>query len=122
VSRPYPFPYGFIIGTTAADGHNLDCYVITQQGLRTGQIVTCEPIGLMEQLEDAAEDHNVLAKLPNESVEITNDIEAALVKFVLNVFRHVKDKRISVGRFRSAGAATAHIRRCLDNSDTEGPA
>ncbi len=29
VSRPYPFPYGFILDTTSADGLNLDCFVIT---------------------------------------------------------------------------------------------
>jgi inorganic pyrophosphatase len=25
VSRAYPFPYGFILGTTADDGLNVDC-------------------------------------------------------------------------------------------------
>ena len=28
ISRPYPFPYGFIIGTTSADGDNLDWYLL----------------------------------------------------------------------------------------------
>ncbi len=52
VSRPYPFPYGFIIGTTSGDGDSIDCFVITEQKLKPGQIVECEPIGLMEQTED----------------------------------------------------------------------
>jgi inorganic pyrophosphatase len=29
VSLPYPYPYGFIIGTAAEDGCNVDCFVIT---------------------------------------------------------------------------------------------
>ena len=52
VSHRYPFPYGFIIGTMAADECNVDCFVITKRELKTGGIVECEPIGLMEQIED----------------------------------------------------------------------
>ena len=59
VSRPYPFPYGFILNTTSEDGDNLDCYVITEQSLKTGMLVECEPIALLEQIEDGDEDHNV---------------------------------------------------------------
>ncbi len=67
VSHAYPFPYGFVIGTTAPDGGGVDCFVITDRELLTGQIIECEPIGLMEQVEDAVEDHNVLARLVGES-------------------------------------------------------
>jgi inorganic pyrophosphatase len=34
VSEPYPYPYGFILDTTAEDGWNVDCYVITDRPLR----------------------------------------------------------------------------------------
>jgi inorganic pyrophosphatase len=57
VSCPYPYPYGFILGTDAKDGCNLDVFVITQRRLTTGQILECEVIGLMEQFEDGVEDH-----------------------------------------------------------------
>jgi Inorganic pyrophosphatase len=53
--------YGFVIGTTAQDGCNLDCYVITRHDIRTATIMKCEPVGLMEQFEDGIEDHNILA-------------------------------------------------------------
>src|ERR1700689_5505346 len=39
VSRAYPFPYGFILNTTAEDGDNVDCFVLTREALRTGQVV-----------------------------------------------------------------------------------
>jgi inorganic pyrophosphatase len=42
-----------VIGTDSGDGGNVDCYVITNRTLKTGQIVECDPIGLMEQFEDA---------------------------------------------------------------------
>ena len=61
VSHPYPYAYGFIVGTTSGDGDNLDCYVLTDRQLTTGDVIDCEPIALLEQHEDGDEDHNVLA-------------------------------------------------------------
>jgi inorganic pyrophosphatase len=109
VSRPYPYPYGFIVGTNASDGCNLDVFVITNRVLRTGQLFECEVLGLMEQFEDGVDDHNVLAKLPDEAIDLTSDVQAALSDFVLNVFRHVPGKRITVGQFRSVKDAEAHV-------------
>jgi inorganic pyrophosphatase len=109
VSRPYPYPYGFIVGTTASDGCNLDVFVITSQPLRTGQLLECEILALMEQFEDGVEDHNVLANLPDEKVELTSEVKAVLSDFVLNVFRHVPGKRIRLGQFWSAKEAEAHV-------------
>ena len=109
VSRPYPYPYGFIIGTTAGDGGNLDCFVITSQPLRTGQALECEPIGLMEQIEDGEEDHNVLAIPVGETLRITPEIERILTEFVMNVFAHVEGKQMRVGRFLNAQEAEAYI-------------
>lgn len=109
VSRAYPYPYGFILGTTAKDGCNLDAYVITNRPLRSGEIVECEPVALMEQFEDGVDDHNVLARLADEDIHLTSEIESLLTDFVLNVFKHVKEKQVSVGRFRSAQDARAHI-------------
>jgi inorganic pyrophosphatase len=38
VSRPYPYHYGFVLNTNAADGDNLDCFVLTQRKLATAAI------------------------------------------------------------------------------------
>jgi inorganic pyrophosphatase len=118
VSRPYPFPYGFVIGTTAQDGCNLDCYVITGSEIRTATIVDCEPIGLMEQFEDGIEDHNVLAVPVGESAEVTDTLQRTLIEFVENVFRHMKGKQIRVGRFLSGTEAESHIQRRRDAAFT----
>src|SRR5262245_46366735 len=92
VSRPYPYQYGFIVGTTASDGCNLDVFVITNQPLRTGQLVECDVLALMEQFEDGVDDHNILATLPGEPVDLTSDFQAVLRDFVLNGFRDVPGK------------------------------
>jgi inorganic pyrophosphatase len=114
VSRAYPYPYGFILGTNASDGCNIDVFVITKRRLETGQRFECEVVGLMEQFEDGIDDHNILARLPDESAEITAEVQIVLTDFVLNVFRHVDGKRISVGRFRDARDAEAHIKDHLE--------
>ena len=114
VSHAYPYPYGFVMATTASDGLNVDCFVVTETSLKTGQIVKCEPIGLMEQVEDGHEDHNVLARLVSDPAGITTDTEAILVDFVQNVFKHIEGKRVRVGRFLPAADAETHIKRHLD--------
>ena len=116
VSRAYPYPYGFILGTDAKDGCNLDVFVITRRPLTTGQILECELIGLMEQFEDGVDDHNLLARLPEENVEVTNDVQTTLADFVLNVFHHVQGKRIAVGEFRNAQVAQAHVMANLERA------
>ena len=116
VSRAYPYPYGFIIGTNAGDGCNVDCFVITTRPLRMGQTFECEAVALMEQIEDGSADYNVLAKLPEENIELTTEIETVLTDFVLNVFRHVAGKRISVGRFLGAEHARAHVIKSLERA------
>jgi inorganic pyrophosphatase len=82
VARAYPFPYGFVIDTSADDGCNGDCFVITNSPLRTGQRVDCEVIGLMEQFEDGQVDHNVLARLlgSDSDVEII-EVERTAIRW-----------------------------------------
>lgn len=114
VSRKYPFPYGFILGTTSGDGDNLDCFIITEQKLKTGQTIECEPIGLMEQIEDGEEDHNILAKLHGEEVMI-EEVKSKLTEFVSHVFDHKIGKIVKVGRFLGKEDAEKYIEKCLDS-------
>lgn len=57
VARPYPFPFGFLLNTTAPDGDNLDVFILSENELTTGQIIDCEPIGLMEQFVTPSQYH-----------------------------------------------------------------
>lgn len=114
VSRKYPYPYGFILDTTSGDKDNLDCFVITGEPLKTGDIVECEPIGIMEQIESGEEDHNVLARLVDEEVSLTEEIKNSLTDFVLHVFDHLPGKVVTVGRFLGKKGAEDHINQCLD--------
>jgi inorganic pyrophosphatase len=105
VQRPYPFPYGFIIGTQSGDGMCLDCFLLTRASIRSGEIVNVEPIGMFEQIEDSQEDHNILVVLAGEEFEVTPAIEEKLRTFVLHVFADVPGKSMRVGRFLGKEAA-----------------
>ena len=66
VGAPFPYPYGFVPGTLAPDGDAVDCFVITGRPLQTGDMVTAEIVGLMEQTDGGGGNHNVVAVLPGD--------------------------------------------------------
>lgn len=123
VSRKYPYPYGFILDTTSGDGDNLDVFVVTDKKLKSGQVVECEPIGLMEQIETTweqskgnvdEEDHNVLAVFPNENTVIDGRVKDKLRDFVSHIFDHLPNKKVRVGDFLDKEAALQYIEKCKD--------
>jgi inorganic pyrophosphatase len=109
VSRPYPYAYGFVRDAPAADGDNLDCFVLTRRQLKSGDVVECEVLGLMEQWEDGAVDHNIIARPIGEDQEITAEIQTALLEFVHHVFDHIPGKVVRAGRFFDADEANRHV-------------
>jgi inorganic pyrophosphatase len=114
VSRPYPYPYGFILGTRAADGDSVDCYLITHESLKSGTIVECEPIGLLEQDEDGEVDHKVLAALPGQDVEVGLGLLEELRVFIYAIFSPFPDVGVRVGRLLPREAALHHIQACRE--------
>lgn len=124
VSKKYPYPYGFILDTTSGDGDNVDAFIITNIKLKSGQIIECEPIGLMEQIELSRNseniekeeiDHNVLMVVKGEtSGIIDDDIKNTLIDFVLHVFDHIQLNKNKVGNFLGKEAAIKYINSCKD--------
>jgi len=114
VSRPYPYPYGFIIGTRGADGDCVDCYLITKNIMKSGTIVECEPIGLLEQDEDGEIDHKVLAAMPGENVELNGGLLKELQDFIYTVFAEFPGVHVQVGRILPREAALDHIQGYQD--------
>lgn len=109
IARPYPYPYGFIIGTSAADGDCVDCYLITHDPLKSGTIVECEPVGLLEQDEDGEVDHKVLAAMPGQNVALGPALLQELQDFISAVFATFPDVRVRVGPILPRAAALRHL-------------
>ena len=114
VSAAYPFPYGFVLGTIGGDGDAVDCFVLTEAPLRSGTIVECEPVSLLEQIEDGEIDHKVLAVLPGTDDRLDAATLAAVRTFIAGVFAHVPGKRMEIGRLLDRPAAETYLQECQD--------
>lgn len=112
VSAAYPFPYGFAVGTKSGDGDAVDCFVLTTRKLQSGSVVECEPLALLEQVEDGEIDHKVLAALAGETPAIDDATLGALKNFVVSVFAHIPGKDMKVGRLLDRQAAETFLREC----------
>ena len=110
VARPYPYPYGFIIGTSAADGDCVDCYLITHDALKAGTIVECEPVALLHQVEDGEVDHKVLAAIPGQDIALGQELLQELRDFMEAIFAEFPEVRVRVGPIGPREAALRHIR------------
>jgi inorganic pyrophosphatase len=111
--HPYPYPYGFIIGTRSDDDACVDCYVITHTPLEAGSIVECEPLGLLEQHEGEEIDHKILAVLPGESIALDEDVAETLRTFIYTIFADFPGT-LKVGELQSREKTLEHIQDHLD--------
>ena len=121
VSRTYPFPYGFVLNTLAADGDNVDVFILTNQQVKQGQILDCRVVGLMQQYEypwdtkDAANakleaDHNVLAVPIGDKFDgLDQSLKHKLTDFVSHVFDHIRIDKVRCGDFLDKHAAIQYI-------------
>jgi|ERR1700704_1911177 len=109
VSRAFPWPYGFILDTTGEDGDNVDCFVLTSKRLLTGEIVDCEPVGLIEQIEDGEIDHKIFAQLKGETAVLDKSAQDTFKNFASHVFEHVPGKTMKVGSCFGAETAIDYI-------------
>jgi inorganic pyrophosphatase len=108
-SHPYPYPYGFIVGTHAEDGDCVDCYLVTKNKVEAGSIVECEPIGLLEQHEGDEIDHKVLAVLPGEDTKLDQVVLEELQTFIKKIFSEFPDMNMHVGPVHPREEALHHL-------------
>jgi inorganic pyrophosphatase len=114
ISLPCPYPYGFVIGTHAADGGCVDCYLITRDAIKAGAVVDCEPLGLLEQDEGGEIDHKVLAAIPGQDVDLGPGLYNELRNYIWAAFAHFSEAHITVGRLLPREAAIQHILETTD--------
>ena len=108
-SQPYPYAYGFVIGTRAEDGGCVDCYLITNEIVIQGSIVECVPAGLLLQDEGGEVDHKVLAVLPDQDVVFGPELLQEFQEFISTIFAGYPDMEVRVGPIMSRETALEHL-------------
>jgi inorganic pyrophosphatase len=118
VLEPYPYPYGFVLGTAAEDGDAVDAFIITDRHLEPETIMEGEALGLLEMHEGDELDHKVLVALSGEAHPPLGSIRATLESFIVAIFRQFPDVEVHIGRILPAAEAAEHIRSAQRTAPT----
>ncbi len=108
---PFPYPYGFILGTLTEEEDGVDCYLITDETPSAGSTVQCEPAALLEFFEGEETDHKVLAVPVNTKKEIDPRVHRALEEFIYAIWTKFPDVHVRVGRLLSRHEALNYIEK-----------
>ena len=112
VAAPYPYHYGFVLNTRSGDGDAVDCFVVTDRALHSGDVVECSPVHLLEQIEDGEVDHKVLCVPAGSQAVIEDGAVATIRAFVAAVFAHIPGKRMQTGSLLGKAEAVRYVRAC----------
>ncbi len=72
----YPCNYGFMPHTLSDDGDPVDVLVVTPVPLISGSVIRCRPVGMLEMIDEAGEDHKVLAVPISKLTKLYDDVQA----------------------------------------------
>lgn len=120
VGANYPYPYGFVPGTLAPDGDCADCFVLTEQAIRTGEFVDCEPVALLEQTEGGDTDHNVLAVVAGGAKPDLAEAQRRISHFIEEFRADTPDQQGVAGRLLPVTDALAYVEECLAAREVSG--
>jgi len=70
----YPCNYGFLPHTLSEDGDPVDVLVVTPVPLISGSVIRCRPVGMLEMIDEAGEDHKVLAVPVSKLTKLYDDV------------------------------------------------
>jgi inorganic pyrophosphatase len=93
----YPTNYGYIPRTLAEDGDPVDVLVVTPIPLRTGTVIRCRPVGMLNMTDEAGIDAKIIAvpikKLTPlyDKIKTYLDLPQLLLDQVSHFFEHYKD-------------------------------
>jgi inorganic pyrophosphatase len=77
--------------------------------IKPGEVVECQPIGLLEMNESGEVDHKILAAMEQDEVSISPGLREELSEFIYAVFAQYPGVNVQVGEIRSLQAALDHI-------------
>ena len=111
----YPYPYGFIMNSKGNNLDCIDCYFINNQELKAGEIIDCEPVGMIEMIEDNEIDHKVLMAMNNGNKYDLDKVYPIIKVFLEHVFEKFDDVVIHIGKLLPKEDAVKYISDVIDS-------
>ena len=115
IQYKYPYPYGLIMNSKGNNLDCIDCYIINNQELKAGEIIDCEPVGMIEMIEDNEIDHKILMAMNNGNVYDLEKIYPLIKRFIENVFEKFDDVVIHIGKLLPKEDAVKYINDVIDS-------
>jgi inorganic pyrophosphatase len=116
----YPFDYGFVPNTLAADGSPLDAMVIMAEPTFAGCLIRARPIGLLDLKDNNVDDAKLLcvpdADPGQREIHSIRQIAPAQLEEVAEFFRTCRSfegRSIEVSGWRDAGSVPALLDQCI---------
>lgn len=113
--EPYPFAYGFIPKTIAADGDCLDCYLLSPSDVDVDSLIRCIPIGILDQFENKEPDHKILAVLKGENEKVDPVAIDRLRQFINRASQQFTGTKFVAGAVLNQSAAIKLISEARHN-------
>ena len=120
----YPFDYGFVPNTLAADGSPLDAMVIMAEPTFAGCLIRARPIGLLDLKDNNVDDAKLLcvpdADPGQREIHSIRQIAPAQLEEVAEFFRTYRSfegRSLEVSGWRDAGAVPALLDQCIQAAD-----
>ena len=117
----YPFDYGFVPNTKAADGSALDAMVITAEPTFAGCLIRARPIGLLDLHDNGIYDGKLLCVPmadPDQSmIHSIRQIASSQLEEVAEFFRtyrSLEGREISIDGWRDADAVDPLLKTCIE--------
>ncbi len=118
-STHYPANYGFIPRTLSEDGDPLDVLVICQEELAPMSIVECFPIGMINMIDEEAEDEKIIA-IPLNDPYLNNYTDLSElpqhqfqeIKHFFEVYKFLENKTTRVDKILGREDAEQTIEKC----------
>lgn len=120
-STHYPANYGFIPRTYAADNDPLDVLVLCQESIVPMTLVRCYPIGVINMVDNDAEDEKIIAIPFNDpSLTCYSDISQLPshtfdeIKHFFKVYKSLEEKETVVSEVMGCDKAKEIIKNCIE--------